>query len=153
MAHEVSCPKGHRVQITEAHFGRQVQCPTCGETFVAPNPGEQAGAAPNQFAPQPATAGRNPGGAGFAGIAVVVCRPMMAVSLLVVLVARGCDSLDGRSMHRAKAKRVAAENEFNQKWEAKLAEYGGIDTVFVPLLTNPAGQALFISLPMSYRSC
>ena len=36
-SYEVSCPNQHKLRVTEAHFGKTVQCPKCQVQFVVPN--------------------------------------------------------------------------------------------------------------------
>lgn len=128
MAHEVVCPKGHRVQITEAHFGRQVRCPTCNEPFVAPDLGAQEGAAESgepsaSGLPQVDTSGSarrfgsSSRGPGLMGFSLAAGRPLVAIGLLLVLVSRGCDSVGRRGIGRADAKARMARTKFSDKWE------------------------------------
>ena len=55
MPYETTCPKGHRLQVSDSHLGQRIQCPACNESFVVPNGGRAAGAAsPNLGGKSPA---------------------------------------------------------------------------------------------------
>lgn len=122
MVYETVCPKGHALQVTEAHFGEQVNCPTCGEPFVVPDLSDEESSAGAQGAPSGFSAGsessvmRKLTAFSHAG-----GRPMLAVGLLLVLISRGCDTIGSRSVDRTKTKAEIAENEFNDEWEGKRA--------------------------------
>jgi len=119
MDYEVSCPKGHKLRVTEAHFGQQVNCPTCGESFVVPDAasasGESAhapGGVPAAASPSTSGARSSGGSATFTSVSLAVGRPMLALGLLLVLLSRGCDAIGQRGVVRAKAKLRAARSEF-----------------------------------------
>ncbi len=135
MPHEAVCPKGHRVQITEIHFGKQVRCPTCDEPFMAPDLGEKASPGP----PLPGFSGYEPGDTAPAAAAgsgrlirfsLLAGRPMLAVGLVLVLVSRGCDTIGSRAVSRAEAKRDLVRTGFETKQEtARLKIQQKIDTL------------------------
>ena len=110
MAYETVCPKGHRLQVTEAHFGEKVDCPTCGESFVVADMSDEEPSAGSYGMMRTLTAFSRIGG-----------RPMLAVGLLLVLVSRGCDAIGRRSVDRIKTKAAIAEGRFNDEWEGKRA--------------------------------
>jgi len=125
MAHETVCPKGHRVQITEEHFGRQVRCPTCNESFLAPNLGEMAS---HGAPPLRASRAGNGGwawslrGIGTNRISLATGRPMLAVGLVLVLISRGCDTIGRRNVNAALAKKELAKIEFDNRQEIERLE-------------------------------
>jgi hypothetical protein len=139
MSVETSCPKGHRVQVLESHCGTQVSCPVCGETFVAPalhgGPPpkipphrEPAAAQPAAVNVQAAAAPAKrlgdmlPNAAALAPLLDMTGRPMVAVGLLLVLLARGCDNLGKRAVSRAEKKASVAQAQFEDVWEAKVTD-------------------------------
>ena len=125
MPHEAVCPKGHRLQVTEAHFGERVNCPTCGEGFVVPAGGSKPGSGSgSQFA------GIKPSGdsqqwksslsamSGMMTAPLVMARPLVAIGLMLVLCSRGCDEIGRRSVDRAKMKTTLVKDQFEEKWQA-----------------------------------
>ena len=123
MSHEATCPKGHRVQITEIHFGKQVRCPTCDEPFMAPDLGEKATPGP-PLPGNPANGGGNAVAAGSAmgsdrliRFSLLAGRPMLAVGLVLVMFSRGCDTIGNRAVKRAQAKQDLAKTKFENKQE------------------------------------
>ncbi len=132
MHYEAQCPKGHRLQVTEQHFGQRVACPTCGDVFVVPvlfpaDPGKPAAAVPTPPASKAAAdSGRwKPAldlAAGMPQLSLLAGRPMVAVGLLLVLLARGCDQISLRGVERAEAKVRAAHTEFADVWQTKRAK-------------------------------
>ena len=121
MPYEAACPKGHRLQVTEAHFGERVKCPTCGESFVVPEAGNRI---PASGTPPPAdlNAGDRPrrwkaplgAAAGLSQVSLLAGRPMVVLGLLLVILARGCDTIGRRAIDRAKAKLSAARESFDE---------------------------------------
>lgn len=124
MPYEATCPKGHRLQVTEAHFGERVMCPTCGEPFVVPDASSKI--------PGSGSLPQSSGKAGldyrrwkasfeaFSGLArpsLLAGRPMVAVGLLLVLLARGCDSVSRRGVDRADMKAKVAREQFDDEWQ------------------------------------
>lgn len=130
MPMEAVCPKGHRLQITEAHLGTQVQCPTCGEMFLVPkttpppvsgaNQGSELSALPEiNAAAAPGASARFPKMPDFKALSVAWGRPMLMVGLLLVLASRGCNSVGGRGVQRAEQREAMARNRFDDDWEEK----------------------------------
>jgi len=131
MSYEAQCPKGHRLQVTEAHFDKQVNCPTCGTPFVVPN---LAAAAQPAAAGQPAAAamvqplGRTykSGGSsanGLTGLAGMLGRPMLGIGLILVILARGCDTIGQRGVESAQMKPGVAETELTASWDKSIRNY------------------------------
>jgi hypothetical protein len=125
MPYEVTCPKGHRLQVTESHFGERVSCPTCGEAFVVPNLGKAQAA---NFPPLPGSkpsAESRPWKAPFAAVSdfkrlpVWTGRPLVAVGLILVLFSRGCDVISQRNIARTAEKMASAVADFKETWEGK----------------------------------
>ena len=126
MPYEATCPKGHRLQVTKAHFGERVNCPTCGEPFVVPDPAAKL--QPSTTPPYAAVKGGadsrrwKPSMESVAGLsqaAVVAGRPMVALGLILVLLARGCDGISHRGVERAEAKVRAAKQQFDNGWQTQ----------------------------------
>lgn len=124
MAYEVSCPNGHRLQVTEAHFGERVNCPTCNESFVVPFLGGMPPATPPTTPPQPGRPRLDPNRwanpevvSKLSHYSLMAGRPMMAVGLVLVLLSRGCDNISKRGVERANAKVKAAQEAFEDDWE------------------------------------
>ena len=120
MPYEAACPKGHRLQVTEGHFGQRVTCPTCGEAFVVPDLGKAAASS----TPPPQPAGK---------VALDTRRWKPSLEMVSGLVAGrpvgrpppggpwlgpgpagaggGCDGVGQRGVQRAEAKVQAARDE------------------------------------------
>jgi len=131
MDYEISCPKGHKLRVTEAHFGQQVNCPTCGESFVVPNMASGPEEAPQTPGTMPAVAvgasmarrRSSRHSPSFKTVTLAVGRPLLALGLLVVLLSRGCDAIGRRGVARAKAKAASARAEFQYRCEDRLKDY------------------------------
>jgi len=142
MSYEVACPNGHKLRVDPPNFGKKAKCARCGIVFVVPDPGlgdvggqqghevelPESGGMPvaplpsfppvspaSPLAPRPRAAS-----AGLLGINMTVAQLMLLAGLVLVLVARGCDSLGIRGVARANARTQAAQNDFSDKWEAKM---------------------------------
>jgi hypothetical protein len=126
---EVQCPKGHRLQITEAHLGKQVRCPMCGETFAVPEGVGQT--IPVAIEPGPPPLVPPPPGPGAQARTpamktalwpvngLCVGRPLVLLGLLLVLGSRGCDALGKRAVEAARAKDSLAQTQFDDAWQEK----------------------------------
>ncbi len=145
MPFEVNCPKGHRLQVTEAHMGKQVRCPTCGETFVAAaetKPAAPAAPVVATSAAAPATPAidtsqqppdlpqvQTAGPAWKAKLSTNIPkfdifshtsgRWLLMAGLLMVLASRGCDSIGSRGVDRLEGKAELVVTRFNDKWDEK----------------------------------
>ncbi len=125
MHHEVVCPSGHRVRVTEEHFGQQVKCPTCSQMFVVPevpiiepdSPNVSTGGAVNRLRDRWKTHSPK-----MTGLSLSAGRPMLAVGLLLVLISRGCGTVGQRGVDRSEAKLSIAQGEFDDETEAKAIE-------------------------------
>lgn len=133
---EIVCPNGHKVQVAEVHLGIEISCPTCGVAFVASRPGTQAPPAPTETPRQGPTMpqlgekvaalrSKIPPGVGLKLLSPNTGRPMLMIGLVLVLLARGCDTLGQRSVDRADAKVEIAQNEFADECEDELADIQG----------------------------
>jgi len=144
MSYEVTCPNGHKLRVDPSNFGKKAKCARCGIVFAVPDlpPGDLGGqqghevelsesgelpAAPPSPSFPPATPPspasprpRAAAGAGILGLNMTVAQVMLVAGLVLVLVARGCDSLGSRAIANANAQAQSAQNEFNDKWEAKM---------------------------------
>jgi hypothetical protein len=126
MAYEAQCPKGHRLQVTEAHFRQTVNCPTCNTPFVVPDlsaamhpPAQAAAVAPVMDAPVISRPRRKISLGSWSDLAGKYGRAMLAVGLVFVLFSRGCDVIGHRGVERAETKPKMAFNQFSDKWETK----------------------------------
>lgn len=120
MAYEAVCPKGHRLQVTDSHFGERVACPTCGEQFVVPVLKEmgRSVAPPPLNTAEPGTRGdrltsRLMGTDSWLAIG----RPMLMIGLAMALLARGCDAVGRRAVTRAESKLVLAKARVADDWQ------------------------------------
>lgn len=134
MPYEAICPKGHRLQVTDSHFNERVTCPTCGEPFVVPDlvkqlpSGSQAGGsqAGGSSSSTPKSTARSsqwktPLGKvpDMALLPLLAGRPMVAIGLVLVLFARGCDGISQRGVDRLEAKVEAAKEQFTDACETQ----------------------------------
>ena len=117
MPYETTCPKGHRLQVSDAHLGQRIQCPACNESFVvpdgsrSPSPGPPNRPEPWKIAPDLASdLGR---------LSLLAGRPMVAFGLVLVLLSKGCDSISRRGVDRAEAIAQRAVEQFNDDGKAK----------------------------------
>ena len=137
MDYEISCPKGHRVCVTEAHFGREIKCPTCGSPFVVPDLNKKEEGAwvtaadlPNVDTSAPTHRRGFPAGLDMNTFSLMAGRPMMAIGLILVLMSRGCDSLGKRSVASIEARNSMVRNTFDDEWvEKQLSIRKQIDTI------------------------
>ena len=130
MAHEVTCPNGHRLQVRPEHVGLEVRCPICKATLIVPplDPGEGP-SPPGQPAPMSHANPATPNTGVFssmqqhtAGMLKVVGYAGLVLGLILVIMARGCDSLAARSEASARAKLAAAQSDFEWEWDDRIAE-------------------------------
>src|SRR4051794_20860348 len=68
MSAELVCGCGNRLRVSEAHVGRQVKCPVCGASMVAP----ASTGAPDRAAPAVARGGRSRAAAGLVALALLL---------------------------------------------------------------------------------
>ena len=124
MNHEITCPKGHRVTVTEAHLGKRVSCPTCGETFNVPAviPEVQPVAVTPQIetAPRTAAARHSMPALDVGKLALLAGRAALALGLVLVVLARGCDVVGKRGVERAQARVGLERAVFNDKWDRQV---------------------------------
>ncbi len=120
MPYETTCPKGHRLQVSDAHLGQRIQCPACNESFIVPDGSKPEAAAK----------------AGSAGtwkpsfnvvselnrLSLWLGRPMVAVGLILVLLSKGCDTVGKRGVDRAEAFVQKATDQFNDDWKLQQIE-------------------------------
>jgi hypothetical protein len=124
MAYQVVCPKGHKLVVEEAHLGRQVTCPACGEPFTVPHApkDQQVPPLPLSIAAQGASRLPFAPRGVFLGFSAVAGRPMLAVGLILVLLARGCDIVGKRGVDRAIARAHVAQTQFEDSWHKQRSE-------------------------------
>ena len=114
MPYETTCPKGHRLQVSDSHLGQRIQCPACNESFVVSDGG--------RMPPPPARAGR-----GFLARAPArsasdsgpaarwTGRPLVAIGLILALLPKGCESINQHSRRPdASAAAQAAVEQFDE---------------------------------------
>ena len=117
MPFETTCPKGHRLQVSDAHLGQRIQCPACSEWFVVPD-GSRAVSPPPPSRPQRWNISLGLG-SDFGRFSLLAGRPMVAVGLVLVLLSKGCDAIGRRSVERADAMAQKAVEQFNDDVKAK----------------------------------
>jgi len=117
MSYETTCPKGHRLQVSDAHLGQRIQCPACNESFVVPD-GSRPQSAPPSSKPE-----RWKVSSGLASdlgrLSLLTGRPMVAIGLVLVLLSKGCDSISHRGVERAEAVAQRAREQFKDEGEGK----------------------------------
>ncbi len=117
MPYETTCPKGHRLQVSDAHLGQRIQCPACNESFIVPD-----GSRPQSPLPpsRPQRWKVAPDLASDLGrLSLLAGRPMVAIGLVLVLLSKGCDSISLRGVERAEAISQKAVAQFDDDLKAK----------------------------------
>jgi hypothetical protein len=133
----ITCPKGHRLQVTDRHIGQVVKCPTCQSSFVAEAGGgsfefDENDRGEDKGSERPSREGSerpSRGGKGLLqGYSVwvwlinsFVGKPLLFVGLLLVILGRGCDATGMRSVSRTDAHYRQAKVAFQLEWDAKLS--------------------------------
>jgi len=117
MPYETTCPKGHRLQVSDAHLGQRIQCPACNESFVVPDGSRpQTPASPNRAEHWKTS----PGLASDLGrLSLLAGRPMVAIGLVLVLLSKGCDTVSHRGVDRADAIAKKAIEQFDDAAKGK----------------------------------
>jgi hypothetical protein len=120
MPYETTCPKGHRLQVSDAHLGQRIQCPACNESFIVPDGSRPQSPAPpgrrqrwNLSSDLASDLGR---------FSLLAGRPMVAIGLVLVLLSKGCDSISQRGVERADAIAHRAAEQFEEDVNAKELE-------------------------------
>ncbi len=120
MSFETTCPKGHRLQVSDSHLGQRIQCPACNESFVVPD------ATPPQTPYPPARPERwnvTPERASELGrFSLLAGRPMVAIGLVLVLLSKGCDSISLHGVERAEAMAKKSVEQFDDDAKSKQLE-------------------------------
>ncbi len=127
---EILCPAGHRLQVMPDQMNQKVRCPTCQQVFVVPEQrvspppvfkdNDLAGLAEATAAPvKPRKkASRMPQ----IEVATAVrygAQAILMLGLMLVLCARGCDTLGNREAARLQAKAKLAKDQFNDTFETR----------------------------------
>jgi len=129
MANEVICPGGHKLQVRPEHAGKEVRCPICKATMVVPDLWGGSSEVPLRPADPPVESPRfvqapmskgsssmtNSGGA-----LKVVAYLAMAIGVVMVVSARGCDSLFNRNQASVSAKLMSEKEQFKRETEDKV---------------------------------
>ena len=117
MPYETTCPKGHRLQVSDAHLGQRIQCPACNESFVVPDgsrpqsPASPSGTERWRISPDLASdLGR---------FSLLAGRPLVAIGLVLVLLSKGCDAISRRGVERAEALTLLAAEQFDDAAKTK----------------------------------
>jgi hypothetical protein len=115
MPYETTCPKGHRLQVSDSHLGQRIQCPACNESFVVPNGSRTPAPSSNRggWTVSPAMAVDLPRLARWTG------RPLVVVGLLLALLSKGCDAINQHGAVRASALAQAAVDQFEEDVQFK----------------------------------
>ena len=133
----VTCPQCQKkLHVDDALAGQEVRCPGCqtaftataaspAETYATDTPAAAPAPAPQPVPLTPAPTYRRPsrsasGGPG--GIDVALGKIGVALGLVLVLLARGCDSVGNRSVARAHAKKEEARLEMPKSSERTKAD-------------------------------
>ncbi len=116
MPYETTCPRGHRLQVSDSHLGQRIQCPACNESFVVPDGSRIPSASPRNrsgwtISPDNAVE--------LARLARWTGRPLVVVGLLLVLLSRGCDAINRHAADRAAALADAAVKDFDDDLQFK----------------------------------
>jgi hypothetical protein len=114
MPFETTCPKGHRLQVSDSHLGQRIQCPACNESFVVPNGGQ----------PRPQTPSRGwtilpDKTRDLSRQARWIGRPLVAIGLLLALLSKGCDAINLRGVTRTSALAQSTVEQFDEDMHAK----------------------------------
>ncbi len=118
MPYETTCPKGHRLQVSDAHLGQRIQCPACNESFVVPD-----GSRPQSPPGKPERWKVSSELASDLGrLSLLAGRPMVAIGLVLVLLSKGCDSISRRGVERAEAIAQRAPDQFDDELKSKQAD-------------------------------
>jgi hypothetical protein len=109
MPFETTCPKGHRLQVSDSHLGQRIQCPACNESFIVP--GSIAASGTLTRSPQSKS--------DLSRLTRWAGRPLIAVGLLLALLSKGCDAINLRSAARAAAVAKTTVEQFDEDVKAK----------------------------------
>ena len=118
MSYETTCPKGHRLQVSDAHLGQRIQCPACNESFVVPDGNRSQAPAAPPSGPERWKLSSDTA-SDLSRVSLLAGRPMVAIGLILVLLSKGCDSISRRGVDRAEAIAQRAEEQFNEEVKAK----------------------------------
>lgn len=117
----VSCPNcKERLNVDDAVAGKQVKCSACQHVFapsaeVAPAP-EPIAEAPKSTSPVARLDSQRTSGM------LSLSKILLIAGLVLVVFARGCNSIGHRGLARTRDKLDSAKNKFNHKWKRKLAK-------------------------------
>jgi len=111
MPYETTCPKGHRLQVSDAHLGQRIQCPACNESFIVPDGSRHQSSSP----PGKPERWKIPSdlASDLGRVSLLAGRPMVAIGLVLVLLSKGCDSISQRGVDRAEAIAHRATEQFD----------------------------------------
>ena len=118
MPYETTCPKGHRLQVSDSHLGQRIQCPACNESFVVPDGSRPPVAGPAGQARSAGTS-RPTRTSDLGRFSLLAGRPMVAVGLVLVLLSKGCDSISLHGVERAEAMAKKAVEQFDDDAKSK----------------------------------
>ena len=115
MPYETTCPKGHRLQVSDSHLGQKIQCPACNESFVVPDGSRMPVPSPGRSRWK-VSADR---ASDLARMARWTGRPMVAVGLLLVMLTKGCDAINMHNVPRAAVVAQTAVEQFEDDLQFK----------------------------------
>ena len=126
MPYETTCPKGHRLQVSDSHLGQRIQCPACNESFVVPD-GSRPASGNAAAAPARANGGWTlargthawVAASDLARLARWTGRPLVAVGLFMALFAKGCESINLQAAAHASAAAKAVVQQYDEDHEFK----------------------------------
>ena len=117
MSYETTCPKGHRLQVSDSHLGQRIQCPACNESFIVSDGGRPQTpyppGRPERWNVSPART------SDLSRLSLLAGRPMVAVGLVLVLLSKGCDSISQHGVERAEAIAKKAAEQFDDDVKVK----------------------------------
>jgi hypothetical protein len=117
MSYETTCPKGHRLQVSDSHLGQRIQCPACNESFVVSDSGRPQTpyppGRPERWNVAPART------SDLGRLSLLAGRPMVAVGLVLVLLSKGCNSISQHGVERAEAIAKKAAEQFDDDVKVK----------------------------------
>ena len=123
------CPKcGQVYEVPEKMIGSTARCSQCDTRFVVPDPS----AAEPEVAPVSEEPSVTPSrllrrrrrSSLFNSDPLMLAKLLLGVGLVIVILARGCDSIGQRGVARSQAKVAAEQARFNEKWEDTFTEKG-----------------------------
>jgi len=122
MTYEVVCPKGHKLAVDESSAGGRIVCPVCSEPFTVSRPANTGAPLPPVQPANQVICNAPASGCPCVEVSKVAGRPALALGLVLVLLARGCDMIEKRGIERAAAKAQVVEAQFEDPWNKQRSD-------------------------------